>query len=68
MAVTTIDELRRPHPDQVRIDLEAVRTLRRTAAALIRSDDGFLQPRRGLVPALQGMKTPADSEAKGASA
>jgi len=67
MAVTTIEELRRPHPDQVRIDLEAARTLRRTAPALIRSDDGFLHPRRGLVPAIQGMADRTDGEARAAS-
>lgn len=68
MAVTTIEELRRPHPDQVRIDLEAARTLRRTAPALIRSDEGFLHPRRGLAPALQGMAERADSESGAAAA
>lgn len=68
MAATTIEELRRPHPDQVRIDLEAARTLRRTASALIRSDDGFLHPRRGLAPALQGMADRVDGEASVAAA
>ncbi len=68
MAVTTIEELRRPHPDQIRIDLEAARTLRRTAAALIRTDDGFLHPRRGLAPALQGMAEKVDVEIRGSSA
>ncbi|MGH2607010.1 MAG: hypothetical protein ACRDG5_10505 [Anaerolineales bacterium] len=67
MAVTTIEELRRPHPDQVRIDLEAARTLRRTAPALIRSDEGFLHPRRGLAPALQGLAERSDGEARAAA-
>lgn len=68
MAVTTIDDLRRPHPDQVRIDLETARVLRRTAGALIRSDDGFLHPRRGLAPALQGAAEKAEGQPRGGSA
>ncbi|MGH2625394.1 MAG: hypothetical protein ACRDHY_01940, partial [Anaerolineales bacterium] len=64
MTVTTIEELRQPHPDQVRIDLEAARTLRRTAGALIRSDESFLHPRRGLAPAVQGLAEAADGETR----
>jgi len=51
---TSTKALRTPHPDQSRVDRWAADTLRQTAGALRLREAGFLNPRRGLVPALRG--------------
>jgi hypothetical protein len=60
---TSTEALRTPHPDQSRVDQWAADTLRQTAGALLVREAGFLNPRRGLVPALRGavhLQSPPD--------
>ncbi|MEX2029480.1 MAG: hypothetical protein WD906_00695 [Anaerolineales bacterium] len=55
---TSIEALRTSHPDQSRIDQWSADTLRQTAGATRVREDGFLSPRRGLVPALRDHAQP----------
>jgi len=55
MDATPIDELRKPHPDQIRIDAEAVRLLLMSAA-------GYIGPRpKGMHKVDRGQALAADA-------
>ena len=60
MDATPLEVLRRPHPNQSRLDRWSAEMLRQTAALLPRQNSTLGNPRAGLVPALRQPESPPD--------